>query len=299
MPIPPFSARNRGPHTQVAVEFPSTARIGLLHLLTQLVELEYVGGWIPVARELERIARVSPADYQRNNVSDMKEARANVENILSELAWDKVFDFCERLYSHLACAAGRFWNEDFEELVSRKDVQSHISDEIQRLFLEEALAYEFSNGIVRRRGRQHTIDVTTRAQVVLGDPKLANARRHFTKAISFFQEPIDPDFENVVKEAVCAAESAGKALFPEAKSRTLDDLARWFTDKKKGVIPPALVKVITAIYAFRNGGEGVSHGHTSGGIVTAEIAEFVLAVCASQIIYFVDIQRDVETKLPF
>lgn len=284
---------------QVVVEFPSTARIGLLHLLADLVELGYVGGWIPVARELERIERVSPSEYQSSNVSDVKEARANVESILSKMAWDKVFDFCERLYSHLACATGRYWNQDFEELVSRRDVQSHISDEMQRLFLEEALAYEFSDGTVRRRGRQHTIDVTTRAQVVLGDPKLTNARRHFTKAMSFFQEPTDPDFENVIKEAVCAAESAGKALFPEAKSRTLDDLARWFMDKRKGVIPPALVKVITAIYAFRNGGEGVSHGHTNGGIVTAEIAEFVLAVCASQIIYFVDIHRDVETKLPF
>ncbi len=284
---------------QVVVEFPSTARIGLLHLLADLVELGYVGGWIPVARELERIERVSPSEYQSSNVSDVKEARANVESILSKMAWDKVFDFCERLYSHLACATGRYWNQDFEELVSRRDVQSHISDEMQRLFLEEALAYEFSDGNVRRRGRQHTIDVTTRAQVVLGDPKLTNARRHFTKAMSFFQEPTDPDFENVIKEAVCAAESAGKALFPEAKSRTLDDLARWFMDKRKGVIPPALVKVITAIYAFRNGGEGVSHGHTNGGIVTAEIAEFVLAVCASQIIYFVDIHRDVETKLPF
>lgn len=299
MSIPPFSARNRGPHMQVVVEFPSTARIGLLHLLADLVELGYVGGWIPVARELERIERVSPSEYQSSNVSDVKEARANVESILSKMAWDKVFDFCERLYSHLACATGRYWNQDFEELVSRRDVQSHISDEMQRLFLEEALAYEFSDGTVRRRGRQHTIDVTTRAQVVLGDPKLTNARRHFTKAMSFFQEPTNPDFENVIKEAVCAAESAGKALFPEAKSRTLDDLARWFMDKRKGVIPPALVKVITAIYAFRNGGEGVSHGHTNGGIVTAEIAEFVLAVCASQIIYFVDIQRDVETKLPF
>lgn len=53
--LPPFSARNRGAHVQIDSDFPESARTGLLHLLYDLVEREYVGGWIDLARELERM----------------------------------------------------------------------------------------------------------------------------------------------------------------------------------------------------------------------------------------------------
>jgi len=58
--VPPFSARNRGAQAQIDNDCPETTRIGLLHLLYRLVELEYVEGWQEVSRELQRIARVAP-----------------------------------------------------------------------------------------------------------------------------------------------------------------------------------------------------------------------------------------------
>jgi len=53
---PPFSARNRGAHAQIDNECPATTRIGLLHLLVQLVTKGYVQDWAAAAAELQRIA---------------------------------------------------------------------------------------------------------------------------------------------------------------------------------------------------------------------------------------------------
>ena len=299
MTSPPFSARNRGAHRQIDNAFPLTARNGLLHLLLDLIEKEYVANWGAVARELQRIARLSPSEYNTSKVNSITQAKADAEAVLTELSWDKAYDFCERLHNHLACEVGFRWNDEFEVTKPKVEVQSFIAEEIQRLFEEEGLAFEFTDGLVQRRGRKHTVDVATRAQVVLGDPSLAGARKHYDKALKFFRTPSKPDYENAVKEAVCAVEAAGKILFPVAKAATLGDLAKWLASTNEVSVPKALTQTITGIYAYRSGGDGVGHGGSSGGAATAEVAEYVLAVCASQIIYLVDVSNAQDGDLPF
>src|SRR5579872_1534906 len=88
----PFSARNRGALAQIDNDCPETARIGLLHILHRMVEQDYTQGWRRVNAELQRIGRLVPDDTPYPH---------ETQRILLELPWEKVFDFCERLYSHL------------------------------------------------------------------------------------------------------------------------------------------------------------------------------------------------------
>lgn len=294
----PFSARNRGAHRQIDNAFPPSARNGLIHILFGLVEHNYLG-WAAIAREIQRIGRRPPVEYDESRVVSLNQAKDDAQSGLAALNWDKAYDFCERLHNFLARDVGYYWNDEFQLQKPKLEVQNLISDEIQRLFAEEGLAFEFTDGIVRRRGRKHTVDIASKAQVVLGDPVLVGARRHYEKALQFFRSPSKPDYENAVKDAVCAVEAAGKALFPQAKAATLGDLAKWLSSTSDVAIPKALVHTITGIYGYRNGGEGVGHGGASGGAATVEVAEYVLAVCASQIIYLVDLANSQEKEVPF
>src|SRR5579884_3602811 len=127
----PFSSRNRGAHSQIDNDFPESARIGLLHIIHSLVERQYMSGWEGIARELQRIARVPPP----LNLSTAQ-ARDACEKILSEMPWEKVFDFCERLYGHLAEEVWR-WNsytEEREVVATIIDVQGTIAKELNQLF---------------------------------------------------------------------------------------------------------------------------------------------------------------------
>jgi hypothetical protein len=175
--FPPFSARHRGSQAQIDNDFPETARIGLLHLVYGLVQKKYVEDWNAVKRELQRIARIPPG------------GAADEDGILLSMPWQKVADFCERLYSFLSTDEYRYNQQasEFELITPRSDVQEYIAGELQRLFLEENLAFEFSNGLVRRRGRRHTAEQVSRGEMVLGDPKLSKAREHFTKALRYFR----------------------------------------------------------------------------------------------------------------
>jgi hypothetical protein len=295
--LPPFSSRNRGPHAQIDRDFPQSARIGLLHLLHEGLRKNYLAGWPEIATELQRIARVGPMPY-RPGSSD--EARAHAEDILKKLSWDRAYDFCERLHSHLAQEVGYVEDRDnYVVTVARSEVQLFFSSELQRLFLEENLAFEFKDGLVQRRGRRHTVDQVSRAEVVLGDPRLEGARKHFAKGLRYFRDASKPDPENAVKEAVCAVEAAAKELFPEAKATTLGDATKWLTGVEVGKLPKAIGQTFTGLYAFRSGGDGVGHGGSSGGPATISIAEYALAVAASQIILLVDLANAQEYEVPF
>ena len=269
-----------------------------MHILLNLIENSYVEHWGAVARELHRIARLSPTEYVGSKATSGS-AKVDAEKALTGLSWDKAYDFCERMYSHLAQDVGHRWNDEFEITTPKTEVQLFIAEELRRLFEEESLAFEFAEGLVRRRGRKHSVDTATRAQVVLGDPRLASARKHYDKALQFFRAPSKPDFENAVKEAVCAVEAAGKSLFPTAKAATLGDLAKWLASTKEVSVPKALAQTITGIYAYRSGGDGVGHGGSIGGAATSDVAEYVLSVCASQIIYFVDVSNSHDNEVPF
>jgi hypothetical protein len=84
-----------------------------------------------------------------------------------------------------------------------------------------------------------------------------------------------------------------------AKAATLGELIKWFGSATVVSVPKALCQTLTGIYAFRNGAEGVAHGGATGGKVSADVAEYVLAVCASQIIYLVDLANGLDGEIPF
>lgn len=211
-----------------------------------------------------------------------------------------MFDFCERLHGYLTKDVYRYnqQTEELELITRRSDVQEYTANELRRLFLEEHLAYEFSNGLVRRRGRRHTADQVSRAELVLGDPRLSAALTHFNKALRYFRNVSQPDPENVVKEAVCAVEATARVLFPSGGS-TLGDVVKSITGSESGQLPKPIANTFHGLYGFRSAGEGVGHGGAAGGPATKELAEYALAVAASQIVLLVDLAATLDSDVPF
>jgi len=261
--------------------------------LNEGIERDYLGGWAVAAKELGRIARLTPKDYSDSSSRGLQSARFDAESQLKQLEWDRLYDFCERLYNHLPEDRIRWYNNE-EIVVSKVEAQAFFAEEMQLLFEEESLGYEFRDGLVQRRGKRHTIEQTSKAEKVLADQKLNAARTHFSKALRYFHDRKKTDHENTVKEAVCAVEAAAKTLFPEAKATTLGDFVSWATDNKRSLFPKTIGQTFNGLYGFRNSGEGVAHGAASGGVVTAELSEYILGIAASQIILLVDVARDDE-----
>jgi hypothetical protein len=121
---------------------------------------------------------------------------------------------------------------------------------------------------------------------------------HFNKALRYFRNVAQPDPQNVVKEAVCAVEATARVLFPSGGA-TLGDIVKTITGSELGQLPKPIANTFHGLYGFRSGGEGVGHGGATGGAVTKELAEFALAVAASQIVLLVDLAAAAEADVPF
>lgn len=166
----PFSCRTIRSNW-VQNDFPITARTALSHLLYDLIDLNYVNGWIDIDKELRRIAREQPIAYDRQLAKSEDDARISAVNSLELLDWAKIFDFCERLYTQLAINVGS-WNEEYDQWeidTPKEDVQNYINTELQRMFIEENLSYTIVDGEVRQRGRGHT-----KAQISKAEPNVIN-----------------------------------------------------------------------------------------------------------------------------
>lgn len=290
----PFSRRYGNPTTRVRNTFPDDARVALGHVLANFVRERYVGGWDPVVREVARLARKPASQFSELDGNDSTRV---VEGLLEELPWEKVFDFCERLYSMLAIATERSEGEYIVEDKSISDVRVEIAKELQNLFDEENFDYEFVNGRVIRATTTHTANLAARANVSLTDGRLREARAHFGKAQGFFSDARNPDYQNAVKEAVCAVEAAAKALLPFDGNTLGDVLGKAKSDGK--YIAPTLIKCFEGLYAFRGSAAGVAHGSPAGAEVSRSVAEFVMASAAAQVILLVELDAENEKDIPF
>jgi hypothetical protein len=83
----PFSARNQGAKTQIDNDFPDSARVGVEHLLHDLVARRYIASFKAAIAELERIGRLGPTGSGDSDI---------LKGCLSYLSWEKMLDFCER-----------------------------------------------------------------------------------------------------------------------------------------------------------------------------------------------------------
>lgn len=299
MEVLPFSVRNGEVRESIADDFPMSARNSLKHLLAEMVEMNYVADWGVLAKELDRMLGEAPRDYRINYAADIVEFRNSVFSSIDYISWDKLYDFCERLYSKIACLSEY---TSFGELISEDRIipRGFLETELRRVLREESLAYDFIDGSVLRFGRKNTESLISKSQTVLNDSRLIEARRHFRKALDFFRTSKGADYENSVKEAVCAVEAAGIRLFPESRAKTLSELIGWFKSDRcsKKLLTPVL-NTLSAIYALRGSANGVSHGAASGGEVSPEISEYVMAVCAAQIVLLVSLAPAETDDVPF
>ena len=113
--------------------------------------MDHVAGWPVVAKEFNRIARAAPRDYDPHKVEAIKQARYDAEVCLNQLDWERVYNFCERLHSHLA--SGAFYERNGEIVtVTKAQSQLFFAEEIQRCLTRKILRMSLEMASYRGEG---------------------------------------------------------------------------------------------------------------------------------------------------
>ena len=287
--------------TPVEDDFPQSARNGLMYILQQFIDDDFIK-----TRHLSSSLHAIYLELLRTGKSDFLSIDKNIDigdchKLLGEMPWDKVYVFCERVYDNLLIEKSSYdsYNEESHLDMPLEQVKALFESELNNLCSEENLGYRFQEGQFYKPGRPQTQKNIIKANTVLADHRLHRVKVHYNKACRFFNERINPDYQNSVKEALCALESAAEIMSGKKVSkdfsREISKLSGPDTDK----LPPPVVQAMIKIFGYRGTGEGVSHGNTDGLQVSRFEAELILSIVGAFVTYLVDFYNNLEPDIPF
>jgi hypothetical protein len=253
------------PDGLVSGDVPERARIGLYHIIEEFFGERHGAHFLDLYRQICVALRIR----RDRDVYEEWSASRTIEELIMGCEWLQIYDVCE-----VACAS-----------LKVEGFRTKFYAEVNQLFTEEQLGFEFRNGLVEKIGVGFIDAQIKEARYLLKEPEFKGADEHFEKALKAVNIRPNPDVENCVKDAVSAIESVGRILVNDEKP-LLSDIIRDMA--KRGIIPKPLDEAIQKVYAYRGNQPGVAHGLVGDSKVTVDEAEFVLAMSAAIIIYLVN-----------
>jgi hypothetical protein len=186
--------------------------------------------------------------------------------LLNRAEWHEIYDFLEQLPRWLN------WPE------STIDTWATTVSSL----LERARSpYRFSGGVLVKLTDDAEVAETSQAAAHVGP--YAVAADHMAKALGHFGARPNPDYENAVKEAASAVESALKVA--TGKSDMSSATRQFATDNN---VHPALMESANKLYGYASNRERVRHGGTGDGSpVDFEEAKLVIVSAAALLNFIV------------
>ncbi len=281
-------------------DFPKSAKIGLAYIIQDLINCEYIissdiNSWAHIYRELQRISKQTFEPITENRSQDQ------CFKLIESSEWYKIFMLCERIYNKLLKEKAYYnsYHEDWILEHSLEHVQRYFENEINNLLKEENIGYQFLNGEFSRLGRIQTQKNINQAAAVLANPKLFKVKNHFNKAYHFFSDRENPDYQNCVKEAMCALEAAAEISSGLKISKDFVKEIKKLEGNQIDKIPPPIIQSMIKLFGYRGTAEGVSHGNTVGLRIGRLEAELILSMIAACISYLVDFFDEIEPDIKF
>ncbi len=276
-----FSKRYRlrpTPEGLMYEDVPEPARVGLYHMVEQFFE-EWNRKAHKAYLQLYKNICVALRIPRDRRVILHFNAPPAIEKIINTCTWWQFYDICEVVWHTLS-------SSDFSS------DQKAFSSQANALFQEEQLGFELREGRIEKVGSGFIDAQIKEARYLLKEPEFKSADELFKKAINAFNIRPNPDAENCIKDAVATVESVGKIIRKDKKAR-IDNIIK--VAIQKGVIPQLLGDPIIKLYAYRGNEPAVAHGGIEPSKVTADEAEFVLAISAAIILYLVKKRSKLET----
>lgn len=264
-----FSKRYRlrpTPEGLMYEDVPERARVGLYHIVENFMEREkYRSAFFVLYKEICMALRIT----RDRHIDGNYRASIALETLIRGCQWWQFYDICEVVWAALYSS------------YSSRD-QDEFSTQVNTLFREEQLGFEFKDGKAEKVGAGFIDAKIKEARYLLKEPEFKGADEQFEKAIKHLNVRPNPDVENCIKDAVSAIESVGRIIVKNDKA-LLSDIIKDMV--KNEIIPKPLDQAIQKVYAYRGDQPGVAHGLVGASKVTIDEAEFVLAMSAAIIIY--------------
>lgn len=186
--------------------------------------------------------------------------------------WYKSFDIIEMFLTNVY---------DRQDFMPKKIIE--YTSVFNKVLEEEKSGYRFLEN--------RAVNITNSAELeLLGDvihSNFENVNIHFKKAIDFYSDRVNPDYENTIKESISAVEAlcciiTGIDGANSSLGKTLKKL------KEKGIyIHPALENAFSCLYGYASDENGIRHGGIDFTNAPEEDAKYMLLSCSAFVNYLI------------
>jgi AbiJ N-terminal domain 4 len=268
MERPPFSKRHnyRGPAPDITIreDAPESLRFTML-------EAARAVDWGPSSlRDVVcRILRVRP---DPGNWSAYPNIWDEVQSLVYDASWFKVYDIIEALYAAMSEADDRNYRMD-DARTSTK-----FAAEMNALMVDEGIGWQLVDGELVTRGAESFEAAVKDASTALEGSGRPTAAGHIHEALQSLSRRPEADLSGAVYHAMGALEAVARDLVGDEKATLGDILKRHST-----LLPPPLDRALSQVWGYAsNEARHVVEGRTP----TREEAELVVGLAATVATYF-------------
>ena len=213
--------------------------------------------------------------------------------LLENLPWNNVYDVIEHGYNFLKahcadCTAdcNAVYDESSKDysICEYKNSMNRYSAHFNSILEQEKSGYRLIDGLVSPIVREVEIACIEEASTT----KFHSVNTHFQKALQFYSDRANPDYENSIKESISAVESMCCLITGLSGAQaTLGNALKHLEDNGLN-LHGALKSAFDKMYGYASDSDGIRHGGIDFKNAPAEDAKYMLISCSAFVNYLIE-----------
>lgn len=187
--------------------------------------------------------------------------------ILFDCEWYELYDFIEK---HLSCLP--------------YDKKQKRIRQYNYLLESEKSGYRIILGEVSPITNNEELDAITEA----GTTDFASVNEHIKKALLYYSDLQNPDYENSIKESICAVESICCIITGQSGSQSTLGNTLKKLENNNIYIHKAMKNAFSSLYGYTSDESGIRHGGVDFTNAPAEDAKYMLVSCSAFVNYLIE-----------
>lgn len=209
----------------------------------------------------EIVCEVLLTKPDEDNWSEYPNVWNEVNQLIEECPWFRVYDIAEALYAHLA-----------ERYAGEADI---FEQKLNEFFIEKGIGWKLADGEIFFRGSEVFAETTADAVTALGDAGHAAAAREVREALHDISRRPEPDVTGAIQHVIAALECTARDVTGKPNA-TLGKLVPELD------LPPPLDAAVTKLWGFAS--DRARHIR-EGEEVSIDEAQLVVSVACSLCVF--------------
>ena len=213
--------------------------------------------------------------------------------LLEKLPWNNVYDVIEYGYQFLGnqcegctddCDA--IFDEDEEDyyICEYRDNMNRYSECFNSILEQGKSGYRIIDGLVS----PIVGEVEIACIVEASNSKFLSVNTHLQKALQFYSDRENPDYENSIKESISAVEAMCCIITGMTGASATLGAALKKLEKNGVIIHGALREAFSKMYGYTSDADGIRHGGIDFKNAPSEDAKYMLISCSTFVNYLIE-----------